>query len=68
MSLKYLWTVWLIIREQETFYQPLKKYHIGYALNNTAVKNGAKNVNESKCWHDDTELVTFDVDSDGLGM
>lgn len=55
-------------KDQASYIQPLKNYHIGYALNNTAVKNGAKNVNESKCWHDDTELVTFDVDSDGLGM
>ena len=56
------------IRDQETFYQPLKKYHIGYALNNTAVKNGAKNINEASAWSDDSDLKWFEVDSDGLGM
>jgi hypothetical protein len=56
------------MRDQETFEQPLKKYHIGYALNNTAVKNGAKNINESSAWSDDSELKWFEVDSDGLGM
>lgn len=54
--------------DQETYEQPLKKYHIGYALNNTAVKNGAKNINSSEAWRGDTELRYFEVDSDGLGM
>lgn len=53
---------------QETYYQPLKQYHIGYALNNTAVKNGAKNVNEASAWEGNTKLSYFEVDSDGLGM
>lgn len=53
---------------QETYEQPLKKYQIGYVLNNSAVKNGAKNINNSKAWTDDSELTYFEVDSDGLGM
>ena len=53
---------------QDTYYQPLKQYHIGYALNNTAVKNGAKNINQAEAWDGDTDLVYFEVDSDGLGM
>ena len=56
------------IINQETYEQPLKKYQIGYALNNTAVKNGAANINPSTSWYDDKELTYFDVDSDGLGM
>ena len=53
---------------QDTYYQPLKQYHIGYALNNTAVKNGAKNINSAEAWDGDVELSYFEVDSDGLGM
>lgn len=53
---------------QENYEQPLKKYHIGYALNNTAVKNGAKNINKSSAWYDDSQLHYFEVSSAGLGM
>lgn len=53
---------------QETYNQPLKKYQIGYLLNNSAVKNGAKNINPEESWLDDSELTYFEVDSDGLGM
>lgn len=53
---------------QDNYYQPLKQYHIGYALNNTAVKNGAKNVNPASAWEGNSELSYFEVDSDGLGM
>ena len=56
------------IVNQRTYYQPLKKYHIGYALNNTAVKNGAKNMNHADAWRGHTKLSYFEVDSDGLGM
>jgi branched-chain amino acid transport system substrate-binding protein len=38
------------------------------AIYGTAVKNGAKNINESSAWSDDSELKWFEVDSDGLGM
>lgn len=54
--------------DQDNYIQPLKQYHIGYALNNTAVKNGAQNVNQSSAWYDDNDLSYFEVDSDGLGM
>lgn len=53
---------------QETYVQPLKQFHIGYVLNSSAVKNGAKNVNQSSAWSDDSDLTYFEVDSDGLGM
>lgn len=56
------------IVNQANYYQPLKEYHIGYAFNNTAVKNGAKNVNSSEAWQGDMELNYFEIDSDGLGM
>ena len=54
--------------DQDNYMQPLKQYHIGYALNNTAVKNGAQNINQSSAWYDDEDLSYFEVDSDGLGM
>lgn len=54
--------------DQDSYNQPLKKYHIGYALNNSAVKNGAKNINQYNVWNDDTPLRYFEVNSDGLGM
>lgn len=56
------------IVNQANYYQPLKEYHIGYAFNNTAVKNGAKNVNSAEAWRGDMELNYFEIDSDGLGM
>ena len=56
------------IVNQANYYQPLKEYHIGYVFNNTAVKNGAKNVNKSEAWSGDVELNYFEIDSDGLGM
>lgn len=54
--------------DQDNYMQPLKQYHIGYALNNTAVKNGAQNINQYSAWYDDKDLSYFEVDSDGLGM
>ena len=56
------------ILDQENYEQPLKKYHIGYALNNTAVKNGAQNINSADAWHGDMPLHSFNVSSAGLGM
>ena len=56
------------IVNQDNYYQPLKEYHIGYLLNNTAVKNGAKNINPEEAWKGDMDLMYFEVDSDGLGM
>jgi hypothetical protein len=56
------------IVNQTNYYQPLKEYHIGYALNNTAVKNGAKNINSAEAWKGNMKLNYFEVDSDGLGM
>lgn len=54
--------------DQDSYVQPLKQYHIGYALNETAVKNGVKNINSVSRWTDNKALTYFEVDSDGLGM
>jgi hypothetical protein len=46
----------------------LKDKFVAYALNSTAVKNGAKNVNSAERWTDDLELNTFTVSTTGLGI
>ena len=55
-------------KSQVNYDQPLKDFHIGYALNNTAVKNGAKNINQQERWYNNEDLNYFEVNSDGLGM
>lgn len=53
---------------EDTYDFPLKDYHIGYALNHTAVKEGTKNINQANSWQNDKPLTYFEVDSAGLGM
>lgn len=48
--------------------QPLKDKFIGYVFNNSAVKNGAKNINSSDAWLDNNPLNTFQVNIQGLGI
>ena len=48
--------------------QTLKDKFIAYAFNSSAVKNGAKNVNSSNAWMDDSEFNTFELNVDGLGI
>lgn len=48
--------------------QPLKDKFIAYVFNNSAVKNGAKNINPESRWRDDEELNTFRVSVKGLGI
>lgn len=56
------------IKGAEDVVQPLKDKFVAYALNSTAVKNGAKNVNSAERWTDDLELNTFTVSTTGLGI
>ena len=53
---------------QRTYYQPLKEMMISYAANNSAVKNGAANINESDAWYGNSKLHYMTLDSDGLGI
>lgn len=48
--------------------QPLRDKFIAYVLNNTAVKNGAKNINSADRWTDDKAFNTFRVKTGGLGI
>lgn len=54
--------------DQKHYHQPLKHYHIGYALNQSSVKVGIKNINPAKSWSDKSKLTTFKVKSLSLGM
>ena len=53
---------------QNTYYQPLKEMMISYAANNSAVKNGASNINQDDAWYGDKKLSYMEIDSDGLGI
>nr|DAX08970.1 MAG TPA: hypothetical protein [Bacteriophage sp.] len=48
--------------------QPLKDKFIAYVFNSSAVKNGAKNVNSSDAWMDNSPLNTFKLNIQGLGI
>lgn len=54
--------------DQTHYYQPLKKFHIGYALNKSSVKVGARNINPAESWSDSSSLTTYKVKSLSLGM
>ena len=54
--------------DQEDYYQPLKDAMIHYAVNNTAVKNGAGNINQESDWGS-TEVPSYmTVGYDGIGV
>lgn len=48
--------------------QPLKDKFIAYVFNNSAVKNGAKNMNGANVWSDNSPLNTFQLNIQGLGI
>lgn len=48
--------------------QPLKDKFVAYVFNNSAVKNGAKNVNGANVWTDNNPLNTFKLNIQGLGI
>lgn len=53
--------------DQYTYEQPLKKEFIGYAANKSSVKRGQFNMQSSKRWTDDKELIYTTLDTKGLG-
>ena len=48
--------------------QPLKDKFIAYVFNSSAVKNGAKNINNAERWTDNNSLNTFKLSVKGLGI
>ncbi len=54
--------------DQENYYQPLKDTMIHYAVNNSAVKNGAGNINQASAWKNKSPLSYMKVQYDGIGV
>lgn len=48
--------------------QPLKDKFVAYVFNNSAVKNGAKNMNSADVWTNNAPLNTFQLNIQGLGI
>ena len=48
--------------------QPLKDKFVAYVFNNSAVKNGAKNINSKDVWTNNAPLNTFQLNIQGLGI
>lgn len=48
--------------------QPLKDKFVAYVFNNSAVKNGAKNINSKDIWTNNAPLNTFQLNISGLGI
>lgn len=48
--------------------QPLKDKFVAYVFNNSAVKNGAKNINSEDVWTNNAPLNTFQLNIQGLGI
>ena len=55
-------------KTQTNFEQPLKKMMINYLLNQTSIKNGAKNINKNSVYFDDTPLRTFQLSTRRYGI
>lgn len=53
---------------QNSYDQPLKQMMIGYLTNNSGMKNGAANINSSKRWTDDEDLLYMNMSSEDLGI
>ena len=49
-------------------HQPLKESVIAYLANNSAVKRGARNINQASSWMDNTPLSYMKIKSQGLGV
>ena len=54
--------------DQYSYRQPLKEYVISYAANNSAIKNGAGNVNPTSSFYDNTKLMYITVSTEGHGI
>jgi hypothetical protein len=48
--------------------QPLKRAMIHVLANNTAIKNGGGNINDSSSWYDNKELSYINIDTSTYGI
>lgn len=53
---------------QDSYYQPLKQAMIDVLANNSAVKNGAGNMNPTSSFYDDTALSYIEIGTNGYGI
>ena len=53
---------------QDSYYQPLKEAMIDVLANNSAVKNGAGNMNPTSSFYDDTDFKYIVVGTNGYGI
>lgn len=53
---------------QSTYDQPLKRSFVAYLVNNSAIKNGAGNMNPSTSFYDNTPFRTITIDTKGHGV
>ena len=53
---------------QDSYYQPLKQAMIDVLANNSAVKNGAGNMNPTSSFYDDTEFSYIEIGTNGYGI
>lgn len=54
--------------DTDMYYQPLKDCMIHYAVNNSAVKNGAGNINQKEAWNNPDKLKHITIGYDGIGI
>lgn len=53
---------------QDSYYQPLKEAMIDVLANNSAVKNGAGNINPTSLFYDDSEFSYMEIGTEGYGI
>ncbi len=53
---------------QDSYYQPLKQAMIDVLANNSAVKNGAGNMNPTSSFYDDTDFSYIEIGTNGYGI
>lgn len=53
---------------QDSYYQPLKQAMIDVLANNSAVKNGAGNMNSTSSFYDDTKFSYIEIGTNGYGI
>lgn len=54
--------------DQSNYYQPLKEMLIDIVANNSAVKNGAGNLNPSSAYYDDSDLSYMEIGTSQYGI
>ena len=56
------------IHSQQSYYQPLKEAMIDMIANDSSIKNGAGNINQSSTFYDDSELSYMEIGTENYGI